>query len=126
MNPAECRGWGSRCQSSVVLPVVLKAPCRFEDSRVVGGDHSSFAARGHDLVLAERKRGSIAKGTHLTAFVGRSMSLRAILNYLKTTIACEAQDGIHVARPSIEMDSDDCSRTRRKHRFNCCGCQILA
>src|SRR5215470_20115250 len=60
----------------IILSMVLVGPHALPQIVGVSGDHATLAGRGHDLVLAERKRGCVAEGSHGPPSVDCSMCLR--------------------------------------------------
>ena len=91
----------------VALSMIFIAPGSFPEFIVVGGDQATLAAGGHDLVLAKGKRVDVTHGAYGPSFVARAVGLRAILHDLQIVFARQSQDGIHVAGPAREVNSND-------------------
>src|SRR5262249_24621049 len=100
----------------VILSMVLVGPHALPQIVGVGSDHATLAGRGHDLVLAERKRGCVAKRPDGPPFVHCSMRLGAILHYFQAPFASKSQNRVYLAGPTGEMHGDNCLGCRRTNR----------
>ena len=60
-----------------------------------------------------------------TALVARPMRLSAILDYIDVVRFCERHDGIHIARPACEVNTDDRPGARREHGLDRLGSNVL-
>src|SRR5215472_9781149 len=100
----------------IIFSMVFVGPHALPQIVGVGGDHATLAGRGHDLVLAERKRGCVAERSDGPSSVHCSMRLSAILHYFQTPFASQSQNGVHLAGPTGKMHSHNglgCRRTNR-------------
>ena len=77
----------------------------FVDDRVVGGDHAAFT-RGDVFGRIERE-GAGAKGTGFARLVPRAMTLAGVLDDGEPMFFSEAEDRIHVAGQTVEVNRHD-------------------
>ena len=109
-----------------IFAVIFVAPSSAPKIFAIRDEHASFAAGRDDLVLAKRERPHVSDRTDRLTFVGRSVSLSAILDHEQTAIVSEVHDRVHVARPAGDMDRDDRLRLGCECRFNRLGRKISA
>ena len=107
------------------LAMILVSPHVGPQLAIIGGDHAAFAARGHDLVLAERPGGDMTDGADRTAFVMSSMSLGAIFDHLQVMLSRQIHDRIHVTWPSSQMNTNEGFGTGRQHCTNGFSSEVL-
>src|SRR5665811_1594724 len=101
------------------LAVVLVLPGALPHLPAAGEEHASLAARGHDLVLTERKGGGVSKGAYRPSPVPGAVGLGAVLDQEEVSLPAEVQDGIHVTGPAGQMDNNDRPGLRRERCRDC-------
>src|SRR5215469_3947399 len=97
----------------VVFSMVLVGPHALPQIVGVRGDHAALAGRGHDLVLAEGKRGCVTKRPDGPPSVHCSMRLGAILHHFQAPLASKSQNGVYLAGPTGKMHSHNGLGCRR-------------
>src|SRR5438105_14054311 len=107
MKPAKTGGMRLAVHLVVVFAMIFVRPHAVPKLFGVCGHHAALTRCSHDLVLTEGKRRDISERANASSFVGGSMGLRTIFHYLQIALSGEFQNGIHFARPSGKMDSDD-------------------
>jgi hypothetical protein len=103
MQPAETRRVLAVEHGVVALAVVFVRPGALPDDRIVGDEHAAFAARRHDLVLAERERARMPETAGDASVAGRAVALSAVFDHLQTVFSRDLEDRLHVARPAGEV-----------------------
>ncbi len=88
----------------VALAVILERPGGLVEAGVVGGEHATFAARGHGLVLAEGEGGHVAEAADRATAIRGAVGLGAIFDDLEAELASQRENGIHVAGPASEVN----------------------
>jgi len=126
VHPAEARRMVAFVNRRIGLAVVFVRPHLRPEISVVCRDHTAFAACGHDLVLTERPGADMAERTDRAAVDTRAVSLGTVLDYPKAVLPGEAHYGRHVARPSGEMDANDCARSGSQGSLDGTGTDVLA
>src|SRR5262245_60631056 len=91
----------------VALAVILEGPHRPPQSLVVRGDHPTFAARGHDLVLAKAPSADVTDAADAAAPVPRPVRLSAVLDDFEPRSVSKGHDAVHVTRIAGQMHGDD-------------------
>src|SRR5207253_3245217 len=59
----------------------------------------------------------VPHGSNLLPFITGAMGLCAVLDHFQSTILGHSHYRIHFTGPTGKMNSDNCSRPRRQHRF---------
>lgn len=118
MQPAESGRMLTVIHCIPGLAVVFVRPHLLPQGFIIGRDHAAFAARGHDLVLAEGPGTDVADRTDRAPAVLRAMRLRAVFNDVQPMFLSLGHDAIHLARPAGQMNGDDGLGARRQHRCN--------
>src|SRR5882762_10741872 len=99
---------------AMVLSVILETPRPFPKFIVIGGQHTAFPTRGHDLVLAKRESSGIAEASYRPTLVSCTMRLSTIFDDLEPILASQLDDRIHVAGPTRQVNGNDHLRTWRQ------------
>src|SRR5208282_4108109 len=107
MEPTEALSVLTFVNGVIALAMVFVTPRAFPHLRVVRRQHSSFAGRRHNLVLAERESGNVSKRPYRPAFVHRTLGLGAVFNDSQAVLRCQVQNLVHIAGPSRQVHRDD-------------------
>ena len=110
MKPTKARAVKRSWTYVKAFAMILDAPHPFPQCFIIAGDHATFAAGGHDFVLAEGPGGHITKSANRTALVERSMRLCAIFDSADILLFAGSPDCVNVAWPAGEMNIDDGTR----------------
>src|SRR6266853_562085 len=102
-------------RGAMVLSVILEAPRPFPQFIVISGQHTSFAAGRHDLVLAKGEGSSIAEASNRSPLISCTVRLSTIFDDSETMFASQLDDRVHVARPTRKVDRNDRFCTRRQY-----------
>src|SRR5271154_4243446 len=115
MQPSIARRMLPLINSFIALAMIFECPGARPEIRVVGCQHASLAAGGHDFVLTEREGIDMTHRPHGTPLVTGAMRLRAVFDDLQLMLASKLEDWVHIARPSCEVDRDDGASAGAKH-----------
>src|SRR5437870_4348221 len=102
-------------RGAMILSVILESPRPFPQFIVIGGQHTAFPTRGHDLVLAKGEGSSIAEASYRPPLVSCTMRLSTIFDDPEPMLASQLDDRIHVAWPTRQVNGNDRFGTWRQH-----------
>src|SRR5260221_686038 len=97
--------------------VIAQLPERLRKPGIVRYTHTRFAIGTQVFTEIETEAADIPHAASSLSPVGRTVSLRGILNDAQAVHTCEIEHWLHIYRVAVQMDRDDSARAGSQNPF---------
>jgi hypothetical protein len=91
----------------VAFTVVFETPHGTPQPFIIGSNHATFAASGHDLILAKTPSSHMTNTSNTTSFINGAVRLCTIFDHFEMMLICKFHDRIHITWPASKVDTDN-------------------